>query len=46
MRFDVVLSFDIQPREALKILYQEVQKAYPDYTLQIVPDIDVSVTAL
>ena len=46
MRFDVVLSFDIQPREALKILYQEVQKAYPDYTLQIVPDVDVSVTAL
>ena len=46
MRFDVVMSFDIQPREGLEIIYKEVQQAYPDYTLQIVPDVDVSVTEL
>ena len=42
MRFDVVLSFDIDPREGLSILYEEIQKAYPDYSIQIVPDVDIS----
>ena len=42
MRFDVVMSFDIRPKEGLKILYEELQKAYPGYTLEIVPDVDVS----
>ena len=42
MRFDVVLSFDVKPREALMILYEEMQKAYPDYTIQIVPDVDIT----
>ena len=40
MRFDVVLSFDIGRAEALCILTKEVQSLFPDYTLQIVPDID------
>lgn len=40
MRFDVVLSFDIDRAEALCILTKEVQALFPDYTLQIVPDID------
>ncbi|MBQ8975627.1 MAG: cation transporter [Oscillospiraceae bacterium] len=44
MRFDVVVSFDIEPKQALQILYDEVQNAYPEYTLQIAPDVDVSVT--
>ena len=44
MRFDVVLSFDIRPKEGIRIITEEIQKAYPDYTLQIVPDVDVSVT--
>lgn len=39
-RFDVVLSFDIDRAEALNILTKEVQALFPDYTLQIVPDID------
>lgn len=44
MRFDVVLSFDIQPKEGLKILHEEMRQAYPDYSVTIAPDVDVSVT--
>ena len=40
MRFDVVLSFDIDRNEAVNILTKEIQGKYPGYTLQIVPDID------
>ena len=40
MRFDVVLSFDIERAEALGTLTKEVGALYPDYALQIVPDID------
>lgn len=42
--FDVVMNFDIDLREGLRILYDEMQKAYPEYTIQIAPDIDVSET--
>lgn len=42
MRFDVVMSFDITPREGLAILCEEIRAAYPEYTLQIVPDVDIS----
>ena len=42
MRFDVVLSFDIDPQEGIEIICKEVQEAYPDYTLQIVPDLDIA----
>ncbi len=42
MRFDVVMSFEIAPREGLKILYGELQEVYPDYNIRIVPDVDVS----
>ena len=44
IRFDVVLSFDIEPQKGLDILYQEMAKAYPDYTFTISPDVDISVT--
>ena len=44
MQFDVVMSFDISPKEGLKILYDEIQRAYPDYSISIAPDVDVSVT--
>ncbi|MBR2278230.1 MAG: cation transporter [Eubacterium sp.] len=40
LRFDVVVSFDIDEKEAIAILTDEVQKLYPDYKLMIVPDID------
>ena len=42
IRFDVVLSFDIAPQKALKILRSELHHAYPDYQLHIVPDVDIS----
>ena len=42
MTFDVVMSFDIRPREGLQIIYNEVKEAYPEYSIQIAPDIDVS----
>ena len=40
IRFDVVISFDIDRAEALCILNDEVKAMYPDYSLMIVPDID------
>ena len=42
MRFDVVMSFDIDHNEGLRILHDEMAQAYPDYTVQIVPDVDIS----
>lgn len=40
IQFDVVVSFDIDPKEAIDCLTEEIKKEYPDYSLQIVPDID------
>ena len=42
IRFDVVLSFDVPQKEALKVLIQEVKNLYPEYTLQILPDVDIT----
>jgi hypothetical protein len=42
MTFDVVMSFEIDPREGLQILYKEIKSAYPEYNIQIAPDVDVS----
>lgn len=42
IRFDVVMSFDIDPKEGLRIIYDEMKEAYPDYSCQIIPDVDVS----
>ena len=42
MRFDVVMSFDIRPKEGVEILRKEIAQAYPDYALLIIPDVDVS----
>ena len=44
MQFDVVMSFDIQPKEGLRSLHEEIQQAYPGYSIAIAPDVDVSVT--
>ena len=44
MTFDVVMSFEINPKEALEILYREVGEAYPDYKIMIKSDVDVSTT--
>lgn len=40
--FDIVLSFDIEQKEAIEIIHSEIKKLYPDYTIQIVPDIDLA----
>lgn len=40
MRFDVVISFDIERAEAVGILTKEIGDIFPAYSLQIVPDID------
>ena len=42
LRFDVVLSFDIDREQALQILLEETKTAYPDYKIQITPDVDIS----
>ena len=42
IRFDVVLSFDVDPQDAVATLCSEVQAMYPDYAIEIVPDLDVS----
>ncbi|MBO4392094.1 MAG: cation transporter [Clostridia bacterium] len=41
-RFDVVISFDIARKEALKVLTEDVQKEYPDYSFHIQIDSDMS----
>lgn len=42
MRFDVVMSFDIKPHEGVKILLDEIKHSYPDYNIQIAPDVDIT----
>ena len=42
MTFDVVMSFDIKPREGLQIIHSEIQNAYPEYEIQIAPDVDIT----
>ena len=42
LRFDVVLSFDVDRKEATQTLYSEIGAMYPDYELMIIPDVDVA----
>lgn len=42
MSFDVVLSFDIEPKAGVATIHSELQKLYPDYSIEIAPDVDVS----
>jgi len=42
MSFDVVLSFDIEPKKGVSIIHEEILKKYPDYHIEISPDVDVS----
>lgn len=44
MRFDVVFSFDIKLEDGIKTLYEELHNAYPQYEVEIVPDVDISTT--
>ena len=42
MRFDMVISFEKNAKEALSEVYTEVKKAFPDYQIEITPDRDIS----
>ncbi|MBQ6021132.1 MAG: cation transporter [Clostridia bacterium] len=42
IRFDVVVSFDVDRKDAMEILYSEVNARYPDYEILIIPDVDVA----
>ena len=42
MRFDVVMSFETSAKEGLEELYNELRPLFPDYDIQISPDVDIS----
>lgn len=42
IRFDVVISFDMNSGEGIEIIRNEIKEKYPDYNLVIVPDIDIT----
>ena len=42
IRLDVVLSFDIDSKDALGIMQEQVKRLYPEYEIMILPDIDVT----
>lgn len=42
IRFDVVMSFDIRQNEGCDILMRELSGLYPDYDIQMTPDIDIA----
>ena len=42
MRFDMIISFEKNAKEALSEVYSEVKKAFPDYQIEITPDRDIS----
>ncbi len=42
IRFDVVISFDVDRKEAMETLYADVGAMYPDYALTIVSDVDIT----
>ncbi len=42
IRFDVVVSFDVDRKEALETLCCEVTALYPEYEVLIVPDVDIA----
>ena len=42
MRFDVVIGFDCNRRATLDAVASAVGEAFPDYTVRITPDVDVS----
>ncbi len=42
MQFDVVLSFEADRHQALHTLEEQIHAAYPDYNIQITPDVDIA----
>ena len=42
MRFDVVISFDVERKKAMQTLNNEIATLYPDYKAVIVADVDMT----
>ena len=42
LRFDAVVSFDVDKKDALQTLYKDVSALYPAYEITIVPDADMT----
>ena len=42
MRFDIVMSFEIEPKEGIKIIREKLVTMYPEYKIQIIADVDIS----
>lgn len=42
MRFDVVINFDVDRKEAIQTLYGEISALYPEYKAVIVADVDMT----
>lgn len=42
IRFDVVLSFEIEAKEGVKKITDDLKKEFPDYEFFVSPDVDVS----
>ncbi|MCR4671103.1 MAG: cation diffusion facilitator family transporter [Saccharofermentans sp.] len=42
IRFDVVMSFYVDRKEAVKTICKEIAALYPDYDVMVVPDVDVA----
>lgn len=42
IRFDVVMSFDIDSHTGCEQIRKELEKEFPDYTFRIVSDVDIS----
>ena len=42
MRFDVVVSFDVDRKEAMQTLHDEISALYPEYKAMIVADVDMT----
>lgn len=42
MRFDVVFSFDKNPSQGVAEIATEVGKEYPDYRVNVIPDVDLT----
>ena len=42
IRFDIVMSFEVEPKEGIKIISEKLAKIYPEYKFQIIADVDIS----
>ena len=42
LQFDVVLSFETERDTAIQKLISEIQKEYPEFNIQITPDVDIT----